>query len=143
MSTACITHTTPTDLLRKCKTVNSCVTWYVSLQDHILLDYTLIEVNERPLKEIVVTSKQDGESFSLFDCKFNLDDPATPSGTGEMETVSILHYPLGQPLKRSTQGGINVGELSGYGCQGFLAPLKYSRSHMKCYYHNKYFNCYT
>jgi len=81
-----------------------------SLQGYVFLDYTLIKINERPLRDVIITSELDGEKFSLFDCKFDLDNPAMPSGTEEIETVSISHYPLGEPLKRSTQGSVSVGK---------------------------------
>ena len=82
----------------------------ISSQEEVLLDYTIIQVHERPLNDITIISELDGEKFSLSTCKFDLDKPATPSGIEEMETVFILHYPQGQPLKRSTQGSASVGE---------------------------------
>ena len=82
----------------------------MSSQEDVLLDYTIIQVHERPLNDVTIISELDGEKFSLSTCKFNLDNPATPFGNKEMETVFILHYPLGSPLKRSTQGSVSVGE---------------------------------
>ena len=82
----------------------------MSLQDEVLLDYTMIIVHERPLNDTRIKSELDGKTFSLSECKFDLDKPAVPSGIEEMETVSILHYPRGMPLKRSTQGSVNVGK---------------------------------
>ena len=58
----------------------------------------------------MIKSELDGKTFPLSACKFDLDNPATPSGIDEMETVSVLHYPRGQPLKTSTQGSINTGK---------------------------------
>lgn len=82
----------------------------MSLQDDVLLDYTLIHIHERPLNDIMIKSDLDGETFCLSTCKFDLDKPAVPPGIEEMETVSILHYPRGLQLKRSTQGSLNVGK---------------------------------
>lgn len=81
----------------------------MSLQNDVLLDYTIVQVRERPLNDIMIKSELDGETFSLSTCKFDLDHPASPSGE-KMETVTILHYPNGQPLKRSTQGSESVGK---------------------------------
>ena len=58
----------------------------------------------------MIKSELDGETFPLSTCKFDLDNPATPSGIDEMETVCILHYPQGLPLKRSAQGSVSVGK---------------------------------
>ena len=58
----------------------------------------------------MIKSELDGETFPLSTCKFDLDYPAMPSGIDEMETVCILQYPGGQPLKRSAQGSISVGK---------------------------------
>ena len=82
----------------------------MSSQDDVLLDYTLIPVYERPLNDTMIKSELDGQIFPLSACKFDLDNPATPSGIDEMETVCILHYPRGQTLKRSTQGSVSVGK---------------------------------
>ena len=81
----------------------------MSSQDDVLLDYTLIQVHERPLNDIMIKSELDGETFPLSTCKFDLDNPAQPSDIDEVQTISILHYPRGQPLKRSTQGSVNSG----------------------------------
>ena len=82
----------------------------MSSQGDILLDYTLIQVHERPLNDTMIKSELDGERFPLSECKFDLDNPVMPSSITEMETVCVLHYPRGQPLKRSTQGSINAGK---------------------------------
>ena len=58
----------------------------------------------------MIKSELDGETFPLSACKFDLNNPAIPSGITEMETICILHYPRGQPLKRSTQGSVSVGK---------------------------------
>ena len=58
----------------------------------------------------MIKSELDGETFPLSACKFDLNNPAIPSGITEMETVCVLNYPRGQPLKRSTQGSINAGK---------------------------------
>ena len=82
----------------------------MSLQEDVLLDYTVMQVRERPLNDIMIKSELDGETYSLSTCKFDLDNPASPSGIEGMETVTILHYPQGMPLKRSTQGSASVGK---------------------------------
>ena len=58
----------------------------------------------------MIKSELDGETFPLSTCKFDLDNPATPSDIDEMKTVCILHYPQGLPLKRSAQGSVSVGK---------------------------------
>ena len=58
----------------------------------------------------MIKSELDGETFPLSACKFDLNNPAVPSDITEMETICILHYPRGQPLKRSTQGSVSVGK---------------------------------
>ena len=82
----------------------------MSSQDDVLLDYTLIQVHERPLNDIMIKSELDGETFPLSTCKFDLDNPAMPSDIDEVETICMFHYPRGQPLKRSTQGSINASK---------------------------------
>ena len=81
----------------------------MSSQGDVLLDYTLIVVHERRLVDVMIKSELDGETFSLAICKFDLNDPAISSAK-EMETVSILHYPQGMTLKRSSQGSVSVGK---------------------------------
>ena len=81
----------------------------MSLQDDMLLDYTMIQVRERPLNDLIIKSEVDGDTFSLSTCKFDLDNPASPSGIEGMEIVTILHYPLGLSMKESTQGSASVG----------------------------------
>ena len=41
----------------------------------------------------MIESELDGETFPLSTCKFDLDNPATPSDIDEMKTVCILRYP--------------------------------------------------
>lgn len=76
----------------------------------ILLDYTVIQVYEEPLNNMIIKSQLDGEKFPLSACKFDLDNPTIPSDAKEMETICMFHYPRGQTLKRSAQGSVSVGK---------------------------------
>ena len=76
----------------------------------MLLDYTLIQVNDAPLNNIRIKSELDGQEFPLSTCKFDLDKPTAPSGNEAMETILIYHYLYGWPLKQSIQASINVGK---------------------------------
>ena len=79
-------------------------------QNDILLDYTVVQVHEELLNNIMIKSELDGETFPLSACKFDLDNPAMPSNTNGMETICMFHCPRCQPLKRSAQGSINLGK---------------------------------
>ena len=76
----------------------------------ILLDYTVIQVCEEPLDNMIIKGQLDGEEFPLSACKFDLDNSTIPSNAKEMETICMFHYPKGHPLKRSAQGSVSVGK---------------------------------
>lgn len=95
----------------------------VPLQRGILLDYTLIEVYEGPLKRTMAVSRLDGLARSIYECRFDLDkvaepatvitaviDPNNPPKPPEAETITVHHHPQGDILKKSSQGSLSVGE---------------------------------
>ena len=74
------------------------------------LDYTVVKVHERKLKDAVFTSKLDGVRHSVYDCIFDLDKHVKPSNkiTGN-EIVSVYHHPHSKVLQKSTQRSIECG----------------------------------
>jgi len=76
----------------------------------ILLDYTLIEVDDEPLIETKVVSGLDRRERSIYDCRFDLDNIAESASTTQAETITVRHHPRGDILKKSSQGSFKVGE---------------------------------
>lgn len=74
------------------------------------LDYTVVRVYERRLKEAKFICKLDGMERSVFDCKFDLDKHVKPSPKPvSNETVSVYHHPHSKVLQKSTQKSIECG----------------------------------
>ena len=76
----------------------------------ILLDYTLVEVYDRPLIDTKAVSGLDGQTRSIYDCRFDLDNIATPASTTTAETITVHHHPKGETLKKSSQESLSVGK---------------------------------
>jgi len=74
------------------------------------LDYTLVEVYDRPLINTKAVSGLDGQTRSIYDCRFDLDNVAKPASTTNAETITVHHHPKGEILKKSSQGSLSVGE---------------------------------
>ena len=67
-------------------------------------------MNERPLIDTKVVSGLDGQTRSIYDCRFDLDDVTHPASGLKPETITVHHYAKGDTLKKSTQGSLSVGE---------------------------------
>ena len=52
----------------------------------------------------------DGQTQSIYECQFDLDNSATPTSTTTTETITVHHYPKGETLKKSSQGSLSMGE---------------------------------
>ena len=74
------------------------------------MDYTLVEVDDSLLINTKVFSGLDGQTRSIFDCRFDLDNIAEPSCDTQPETITIHHHPKGEILKKSSQRSLSVGE---------------------------------
>jgi len=74
------------------------------------LDYTLVEVYDRPLINTKAVSALDGQTRSIYDCRFDLDNIAKPASATHAETITVHHHPKGETLKKSSQGSLSVGE---------------------------------
>jgi len=67
------------------------------------LDYTVVEVDEKPLKDAKVHSRLGGYERSIYDCKFDLDKSTRPSSLKYQDlAVTIYHYPERKPITNST-----------------------------------------
>ena len=74
------------------------------------LDYTVVRVQEKPLKAAKFTSRLDGIEHSVYECAFNLDEHTKLSSKiCDGGLVSIYHHPNGKVLHKSTHRSVQCG----------------------------------